>query len=111
MIAKTTLRKVDIQRYVSREFLDRSFNRSGICAYCSRKFDCCLSHEYGLVFECEDYDPGDDNALSVTFSTLGLSTDEEDYSYLNGLCRECQKRDICQLKDISGGVWHCDEFI
>jgi hypothetical protein len=27
------------------------------------------------------------------------------------LCQNCQRRDICQLKNINGGVWHCVEFV
>ncbi len=110
MIAKTTMKKMEIGRVIAPEFLDRSFNRAGICAYCSRKFNCALSHDYGLVFDCDDYEAGEDNLPAVTFSTLALSLGEEEDDDLNGLCRDCQKRDLCQLKDISGGVWHCDDF-
>lgn len=112
MIAKTTLKTVGFENFIPREVLDKSFNRAGLCAYCSHKITCVLSCDCGLVYECDDYETGEDASPAFTFSALALSMDDEDEDYgMNGLCAECQKRDICLLKNINGGVWHCDEFI
>ncbi|MDD2331441.1 MAG: hypothetical protein PHI68_02180 [Candidatus Cloacimonetes bacterium] len=110
MQARTTMKKVDIDSLVAREYLDRSFNRSGLCAYCSRKIMCVISHENGLVFDCDDYDPGEESIPIVPFTSLGLDYVEEEET-LYGLCAQCQKKDVCQLKNISGGIWHCDEYV
>lgn len=110
MIARTTLQKFNIERVIPRESLDKTFNRSGLCAYCNRKFGCVLSNDYGLVFDCEDYDPSDCDVPVITFSTLALSSDSDEWDDDSGLCHNCQKRDFCQLKKINGGVWHCVEF-
>lgn len=106
--AQTVLKKVDLESYVKRDYLDKSFNRSGLCAYCTRRVSCSLSNDYGLVYDCDDYNPGDESAGTLLFSTLDLSEDENDLTY--GLCAQCQKRDLCQLKMINGGIWHCDEY-
>jgi len=110
MIARTTLKKMSLERVIPRDHLDRSFDRAGLCAYCSRKFNCSLSADYGLVFDCDDYDASDNEAPILTFSSIGLSESNDAEEY-NGLCHDCQKRDYCQLRKISGGVWHCQEFI
>lgn len=109
MIAKTTLKSMALETAIPRDCLDRSFNRSGLCAYCERKFQCSLSGDFGLVYDCHDYQPGNDDVPVITFSSLKLSEFEEEEE-LTGLCHNCQKRDICQLKNINGGVWHCVEF-
>lgn len=111
MQAKTTLKTMDIESIVSREILDRSFNRSGLCAYCANKMLCVLSNDRGLVFDCCDYEPGEEYNSLLTFSTLGLSLYNDTEESAFGLCCECQKKDTCQLKDLSGGVWHCEEYI
>ncbi len=110
MIAKTTLKSMTLETAVPRDCLDRSFNRSGLCAYCERKFSCALSGDFGLVYDCEDYEAGEGEVPVITFSALRLSEDKEE-DELSGLCHNCQRRDICQLKNINGGVWHCVEFI
>ena len=106
--AQTILRKVDLESYVKRNYLDKSFNRSGLCAFCTRRIGCCLSNDYGLVYDCDDYDPGEENSSSLLFNTLDLSEEEQQSGY--GLCAQCQNKDLCQLKLINGGVWHCDEY-
>ncbi|HNZ06967.1 MAG TPA: hypothetical protein PKI63_04155 [Candidatus Cloacimonadota bacterium] len=110
MIARTTLKKLSLEGVIPRDRLDRSFNRAGLCAYCSRKFHCSLSADYGLVYECDDYDASDSDVPMLTFSSIGLSENKDDEDF-SGLCHDCQKRDYCQLRKISGGVWHCQEFI
>lgn len=105
---QTVLKRVDLETYVKRNFLDKSFNRSGLCAYCSRRITCVLSSDYGLVYDCDDYDPGEESTSAMIFSTLDMSTEEQEPDY--GLCSQCQNRDICQLKMLSGGIWHCDEY-
>ena len=109
MIARTTLKKLSLEGVIPRDRLDRSFNRAGLCAYCSRKFHCSLSADYGLVYECDDYDASDSDVPMLTFSSIGLSENKDDEDF-SGLCHDCQKRDYCQLRKISGGVWHCQEF-
>jgi len=105
------MKKMDIDCLVAREYLDRTFNRQGLCAYCSRKVLCVISNDNGLVFDCDEYDAGEECAPLLPFSTLGLSfNDEEEEETLYGLCRQCQKRDGCQLRKMSGGIWHCDEY-
>jgi hypothetical protein len=108
IIARTVLKKVEMDSYIKRDFLDKSFNRSGLCAYCTRKVTCCLNDTYGLVFDCDDYDAGDEASCSLTFTTLDMCCEDESSIY--GLCVGCQNRDICQLKRINGGIWHCDEY-
>lgn len=108
VIARTILKKVELESYINRDFLDKSFNRSGLCAYCTRKVVCCLNSSCGLVFDCEDYDAGDESACSLTFSSLDMSCEDDSTEY--GLCAGCQNRDLCQLKRINGGVWHCEEY-
>jgi len=107
-IARTILKKVELESYVTRASLDKSFNRNGLCAYCSRKVTCAFNSSYGLVYDCEDYDAGDEATCSLTFTTMDLSLEDEESEY--GLCSQCQIRDICQLKKINGGIWHCDEY-
>ncbi len=111
MQAKTILKTMDIESIISKEILDRSFNRSGLCAYCAKKMSCILSEDRGLVFDCSEYDAGEECTPLVTFSAIGLAMDHDDDENLFGLCCECQKRDICQLKDLSGGIWHCQEYL
>lgn len=105
---QTVLKRVDLETYVKRNFLDKSFNRSGLCAYCTRRITCCLSSDCGLVYDCDDYDPGEESGSAIIFSTLDCCTEEPESEY--GLCAHCQNRDICQLRLINGGVWHCDEY-
>ncbi len=107
--ARIVLKKVELGSYIKRDFLDKSFNRSGLCAYCSRKVTCCINSSYGLVYDCDDYDAGDDSSCSLTFSALDFGK-EEDGDEL-GLCSGCQNRDLCQLRKINGGVWHCEEYL
>lgn len=108
VIARTILKRVDLESYIKRECLDKSFNRNGLCAYCQRKYSCCLTDDCGLVFECDDYEPGDEAVVPLTFSTLDLG--REDDVEIFGLCSQCQIKDSCQLKNINGGVWHCEEY-
>ncbi len=110
MQTKTTLKTLEIESFVSRDILDRSFNRSGLCAYCANKMMCVLSEDKGLVYDCAEYEAGDECTPLLTFSSLSLSNDLDEQESPFGLCHECQKRDLCQLKDLSGGVWHCEEY-
>ena len=109
VLARTILKKVELESYIQKELLDKSFNRSGICAYCTRKANCCLSSSNGLVFDCDDYEAGEETGTVLTFTTLDVSNDDEPIGY--GLCTRCQNRDLCQLKRINGGIWHCDEYL
>lgn len=108
VIARTILKRVDLESYIKQDFLDKSFNRRGLCAYCQRKHGCCLTEECGLVYDCEDYEPGDEMLAPLTFSTLDLGKDDDGDTY--GLCTQCQIKESCQLKNINGGVWHCEEY-
>ncbi|HPS39351.1 MAG TPA: hypothetical protein PL124_08075 [Candidatus Cloacimonadota bacterium] len=110
MAARTVLRKVDLRGYVPIEDLDRAFNKSGLCAYCENRQNCSLCERSGFVFECEEYQASADEAPELTFTTIGMIQDEEEAEILSGLCEQCQRRDICPLKFIRGGVWHCEEF-
>jgi len=105
---KTVIDKVEIEAYIDRKALDKAFYRTGLCAYCQRRYSCCQTDSPGLVFECDDCLNCEDNSVGLTFSLLELSTEEPEY---RGLCSECQDRSFCTLKDISGGVWHCDRYI
>lgn len=111
MQAKTILKTMDIESIISRDILDKSFNKSALCAYCTRKLTCVLSEDRGLVFDCSEYEAGEETASLITFSSLGFSMEYDEEESPFGLCSECQKRDICQLKNLSGGVWHCEEYI
>lgn len=110
MASRTVLKKVDIQSFIPRERLDRTFNHNGLCAYCSGRFSCALSSEESLIYDCDDYRAGEDEAPQLLFSTIGIGPDEEEQQAVSGLCASCQIRDICLLKYIRGGVWHCEEF-
>ncbi len=105
---KTVIDKIELDAYIDRKALDKAFFRNGLCAYCERRFTCCQTNGQGLVYECDDYLEGEDISQGLTFSLLELRSEETDYK---GLCSECQNRSYCVLKDISGGVWHCDEYI
>jgi hypothetical protein len=107
--ARTVLKTVELESYIKKDFLDKSFNKSGLCAFCSRKVLCCLSSSCGLVYDCDDYDAGEEASGTLTFSSLDLSKEEEPEE--SGLCAHCQNREICQLKRINGGVWHCEEYL
>jgi len=111
MQARTTLKNMDIESLVSREILDRSFNKSGLCAYCCKKMLCVISNDNGLVFDCSEYEAGEEYTPLITFSTLGISYGCDDDETLLGLCSECKKQSQCRLKDETGGVWHCEEYI
>ena len=108
VIARTILRKVELESYIKRDFLDKSFNRDGLCAYCVRKHSCCLTGDFGLVYDCDEYEAGAEETNPLTFTTLDLG--KEDDAAVYGLCAQCQIRDICQLKNINGGIWHCEEY-
>lgn len=109
MASRTVLKKVDIQSFIPRERLDRTFNHNGLCAYCSGRYSCALSSEESLIYDCDDYRAGEDEAPQLLFSTIGIGPEEEEQAF-SGLCASCQIRDICLLKYIRGGVWHCEEF-
>jgi hypothetical protein len=108
VIARTILKRVDMESYIKKDFLDKIFNRNGLCAYCQRKHVCCFTDDTGLVFDCDDYEPGEEAFVPLTFSTLDLGREDDEEIY--GLCANCQIKDICQLKNINGGVWHCEEY-
>lgn len=106
--ATTILRKVDLERYVSPDRLSRAFRSSGLYAYCLRKSSCSFGSDPGLVYDCEEYEAGEDAVCGLLFSKIDLvDKDQEIY----GLCTQCQNVAICSLKDINGGVWHCEEYI
>jgi hypothetical protein len=103
-------KKVEIQGYIPQDFLDKAFNRNGICAYCESRFSCALNDESGFVYESDDYRAAQDDVPVLSVTTIGMSNDHDEEDDLHGLCAQCQRRDICPLKYIRGGVWHCDEF-
>jgi hypothetical protein len=105
---KTVLVKDELERYIKRDYLDRSFRKSGLCAYCERRQSCSLCGDFGLIYDCEDYLASSEASCGLSFTRLEqVEAPEEHY----GLCAECQNRDFCSLKNINGGVWHCDEYI
>ena len=111
MASRTVLKQVDLRDFLPLSHLDRAFNRSGLCAYCEGRYNCSLSEDSGLVYECEDYRPAQEELAPMTFSTLVDEPEESlEDDTLHGLCAQCQKRDLCPLKYIRGGVWHCEEF-
>jgi len=109
MASRTVLKKVEVQEFIPVGALDRAFNKNGLCAYCEAKYRCSLCEDSGTIFDCADYRPSSDEVTTVSFSTLA-ETQYEEEEELHGLCAECQRRDICPLKYIRGGVWHCEEF-
>ncbi|PKN79739.1 MAG: hypothetical protein CVU48_04460 [Candidatus Cloacimonetes bacterium HGW-Cloacimonetes-1] len=111
MLAKTIMNQANIESMVSKELLDRSFNKSGLCAYCSRNVNCVASHDNGLVYNCDDYEAGEETQGVNMFSRLDIAYVDDNEPILYGLCIKCQNRDVCQLKTINGGVWHCIEYI
>jgi len=105
---KTVLVKDELERFIKRDYLDRVFQSSGLCAYCERRHTCSLSGSFGLVYDCDDYQASADSSCGLEFSRLEQRNEPQEYY---GLCAQCQNRDICSLKDINGGVWHCEEYI
>jgi len=110
MASRTVLKKVDISEFISYEEIGRDFHRTGLCQYCESRFACSLTHDNGFIYECEDYKATRDIAPILSFSTIGIEPEEAEEEILSGLCAQCQRRDLCPLKYINGGVWHCEEF-
>lgn len=110
MATRTILKKVDIQSFVPLERLDKTFNHNGLCAYCGGRYSCALSAEEGLIYDCDDYRAAEDEVAPLVFSTIGMGPVPEDEEAVSGLCASCQIRDLCPLKYIRGGVWHCEEY-
>ncbi|MDD4309153.1 MAG: hypothetical protein PHO32_02125 [Candidatus Cloacimonetes bacterium] len=107
-VARTVLRKVELDSFINRDILDKTFNKSGLCAYCQHKLACCLASSCSLIYDCDDYEAGEETNCLLTCSTLDVCKDiEEGY----GLCAHCQNSSLCQLKRINGGVWHCEEYL
>lgn len=97
-----------MERFIKRDYLDRSFQRSGLCAYCERRQTCSLSGSFGLIYDCDDYLAAEGASCGLGFTRLEQADDNEN-GY--GLCQQCLNRDVCSLKNINGGIWHCDEYI
>ncbi|MDD2596374.1 MAG: hypothetical protein PHO35_04980 [Candidatus Cloacimonetes bacterium] len=105
---KTIMLNENMEPFIKKDYLDRSFIHSGLCAYCARRESCSLSGSFGLIYDCDEYLPGDEASCDLHVSRLKEVPDTDD---CHGLCVHCQNRDFCSLKNINGGVWHCEEYI
>gem|GEM_PF-779444 len=105
---ETILVTDELERFIKREYLDRSFRHSGLCAYCMRNQTCSLSGSFGLTYDCDDYLASEEASCVLSITRLEQTHHDEES---HGLCNQCQNRDVCTLKNINGGVWHCDEYI
>ncbi len=43
-------------------------------------------------------------------SPAGSRSEEEDLGRLRGLCKNCRRRESCELPRPEGGVWRCEHY-
>jgi len=110
MDAKIRLKQTEIESVIAHSLLSRSFNKTGLCAYCKRNTICTMSNESGLVFDCSDYEDGDTYRSAVPLSTLTYEFEVEEALELKGLCRTCHRQYNCALSSDPCGIWHCDDY-
>jgi hypothetical protein len=63
------------------------------------------------VFYCEEFDTyvpvsrvSFEKASRITSDGKGGS------DKYKGLCLNCEDRETCTIRDLEGGVWHCEEY-
>ena len=63
------------------------------------------------VFYCEEFDA----YIPVSRVFLGSasrasSNGKKGSGQYRGLCSNCEERKTCTMRDLEGGVWHCEEY-
>jgi hypothetical protein len=68
------------------------------------------SKHWKLLYASNQPENPDDTASSAEGSGAGSDEEEQDSSKHKGLCKNCKKRDSCQLPKPEGGVWRCEDY-
>ena len=107
--------KKSIQEDLKVELHSRINKRSGLCADCVRAESCTLSHNSdATIWNCEDYENEEVAPVPAAPKSEIQETKDAvigDEVVANpGLCPFCIHQDTCSLKNLEGGVWHCEEY-
>jgi len=68
------------------------------------------SKHWKLLYASNQPENPDGTASSVGGSGAGPGEEEPDSSRYKGLCKNCKKRDSCELPKPEGGVWRCEDY-
>ncbi len=104
-----------LKEEVKVELRSRINKRNGLCADCVRAESCSLSHNSdATIWSCEDYE--NEVIAPVAANTKSRETEspklEENTAVESnpGLCPYCIHNENCSLKNLEGGIWHCEEY-
>ncbi len=83
---------------------------SDLCANCTHEAGCGYKakHTRPILF-CEEFEyiKGEETMRALKQK---LNRFEEDSNKYNGLCRNCENRDICLPKKVKSNVIHCNDY-
>ncbi len=89
------------------EVLTKKNQRKGLCKDCARSENCSLNqNSENVVWDCDDYS---DDAVTLS-SVREKNNDTVQVNSNPGLCAFCIHSENCNLKQLEGGVWHCEEY-
>jgi hypothetical protein len=95
--------------------ISKTNQRKGLCLDCVRSESCTLSHNIDeVIWNCEDYENeeiGDVQTEQVGSLNQNYEIKATPSAEQNpGLCAHCAYAETCSLKQVDGGVWHCEEY-
>lgn len=97
----------------------------GLCSTCKNASTCTYPRDPERpIFYCCEHEGYKECEGSVSLALLRTGNifprppdsvteshvEERDSGIHKGLCRNCEKREICTFPKSEGGVWHCDEY-
>ena len=63
------------------------------------------------VFYCEEFDAYIPvSRVSLGSASQASSNGKKGSDKYKGLCLNCEDRKTCTIRDLEGGVWHCEEY-
>ncbi len=68
------------------------------------------SKNWKLLYASNQPENADGSVSPSAASGTGPLEEEQDSSRYKGLCKNCRKRDNCQLPRPEGGVWRCEDY-
>lgn len=97
---------------LSRKESDRPEKRdfNDLCSTCNDSQTCVRRAHHGKpVWQCEEFDDFQSPSKVKVLRTAAAGETKPSKS-LQGLCTNCDNREICVIPKADAGVWHCEEY-
>ncbi|NOR86041.1 MAG: hypothetical protein GQ527_00385 [Bacteroidales bacterium] len=81
-------------------------NLNSICSSCRHEVNCTfINHSADSIIMCEEFE-----LESVAKKIIKESKVLESTNGYSGLCKNCENREICTLRNSECVIWHCEEY-